>query len=145
MSKHELEENLNFTPKFDDNGLIPCVTTCAKSDDVLMFAFMNEESLLKTIQTGEAHYWSRSRQSLWHKGATSGYTQKITEMRTDCDQDCIWIKVDVHDQNDKSAACHTGRKTCFYRQIQIDPKADLNTELQFIDAERVFDPNDVYK
>lgn len=148
MDKQELEETLSFTPQFDQNGLIPCITSCAQSGDVLMFAFMNAESLLKTVQTGEVHYWSRSRQSLWHKGATSGYTQKVLDMRTDCDQDCIWIKVAVNTPNDDDAqetACHTGRKSCFYRQIQIDPNNNLNTEMRFIDADRHFDPKDVYK
>ncbi len=144
MSKEELEETLDFTPKFDKNGLIPCITSCIKSGDVLMFAFMNDESLSKTIQTGQAHYWSRSRQSLWHKGATSGYTQKVIDMRTDCDQDCIWIKVKVDTQNKTGTACHTGRKSCFYRQIQINPNSTSKVEMRFIDAERIFDPKDVY-
>lgn len=135
MSKNkDLEESLKFTPKYDENGLIPCVATCAQSGDVIMFAFMNETALKKTIETGEAHYWSRSRQALWHKGATSGHIQKVLEMRTDCDQDCIWIKVlsDV-------GACHTGRKGCFYREIK-----NLKT-LSFKDAEHVFNPDNVYK
>lgn len=140
MSKKEKEEGLILTPTFDKNGLIPCVTTCAETSDVLMFAFMNEEALSKSIETGEAHYWSRSRQSLWHKGATSGHIQKIIEMRTDCDQDCIWIKV-----KSKSGACHTGRKSCFYRKIQIDPKAMPEAKMHFIDDEKLFDPKDVYK
>ena len=113
-----------------------------------MFAFMNEESLLKSIQSGEAHYWSRSRQCLWHKGATSGYTQQIVEMRTDCDQDCIWIKVSVNTpdgSNANATACHTGRKTCFYRQIETNPNANLESKMKFIDADKHFDPKDVYK
>ncbi len=128
--KKELEETLVFTPNFSKDGLIPCICTCAKSGDVLMFAYMNEESLRKTIESGEAHYYSRSRQCLWHKGATSGYTQKIVEMRTDCDQDCIWIKVIVNtpvDKNSDIVACHTGRKSCFYRAIGI--KVNPNNEI----------------
>lgn len=136
MSKHEMEESLNFTPKFDEKGLIPCVATCDKTGDVLMFAFMNEEALEKTIETGEAHYWSRSRKSLWHKGATSGHIQKITEMRTDCDQDCIWIKVKTDE-----GACHTGRKSCFYRKIH----GDFKVKMEFIDEKKLFNPDDVYK
>ena len=136
MSKHEMEESLDFTPKFDKKGLIPCVATCDKTGDVLMFAFMNEEALDKTIETGEAHYWSRSRKSLWHKGATSGHIQKITEIRTDCDQDCIWIKV----KTDKGA-CHTGRKSCFYRKIH----GDFKVKMEFIDEKKLFNPDDVYK
>lgn len=148
MNKEELEEGLTFTPTYDENGLIPCITSCAESGDVLMFAFMNEESLLKTIQSGEAHYWSRSRKTLWHKGATSGYTQRVLDMRTDCDQDCIWISVDVNtpvDKLDNKTACHTGRKSCFYRQINIDSNTNIQTKMRFIDADKHFDPKDVYK
>ncbi len=136
MNKKELEEDLSLSPQYDENGLIPCITTCAETGDVLMFAFMNGHALKKSIDTGEAHYWSRSRQSLWHKGATSGHIQKIVEMRTDCDQDCIWIKVET-----KSGACHTGRKSCFYRKLKTNKKSDL----LFIDNEKLFDPKDVYK
>ena len=119
MDKKELEETLEFCPNFDGKGLIPCITTDVSSGEVLMFAFMNREALDKTIETGEAHYYSRSRQELWHKGATSGHTQKVVSMRTDCDQDCIWISVEA------GIACHTGRKSCFYREIK------RKTELKF--------------
>lgn len=112
MDKKELEETLEFAPQFDDKGLIPCITTDALTGGVLMFAFMNREALDKTIETGEAYYYSRSRRELWHKGATSGHTQRVTEMRTDCDQDCIWITVQA------GVACHTGQKSCFYRLIE---------------------------
>ncbi len=146
MDKTDLEESLNFTPRFDKNGLIPCITTCANSGDVIMFAFMNEDSLNLSIRTGEAHYWSRSRKSLWHKGATSGYTQKIITMRTDCDQDCIWINVNVDtpEGSKNETACHTGRKSCFYRAIETGANADNNKKMSFIDAEKFFDPKDVY-
>lgn len=137
MDKHELEKTLTFTPKFDEHGLIPCITTDAENGQVLMFAFMNEEALQKTIETGEAHYWSRSRKELWHKGASSGHTQKVIEMRTDCDQDCIWISVEA------GPACHTGRKTCFYRKIEQNDTAG-DTKMHFVDDEKVFDPKDVY-
>ncbi len=132
-NKKDIEETLSFTPKFDDKGLIPCICTCSISGDVLMFAFMNKQALKKTIESGEAHYYSRSRDELWHKGATSGMIQKVIEIRTDCDQDCIWIKVKT------KPSCHTGRKSCFYRKINsID-------DMQFIDDKREFNPNEVYK
>lgn len=113
-----------------------------------MFAFMNKESLELTIQSGEAHYWSRSRKKLWHKGESSGYTQKVVEMRTDCDQDCIWIKVDVNTPEDgqlKSAVCHTGRKSCFYRGIKMKAQATSENSLYFTeDSQPVFNPDHVY-
>lgn len=136
-TKKELEENLTFTPKFDADGLIPCVTTDSQTGKPLMFAFMNEEAVRKTVETGEAHYWSRSRQELWHKGASSGHTQKVIEMRTDCDQDCIWLSVDA------GPACHTGRKTCFYRKIEIGETSG-EFKMNFVDDEKLFDPKDVY-
>lgn len=138
MSKPELEEGLSFTPRFDEHGLIPCIATCAKTGEVLMFAFMNAQSLALTIETGEAHYWSRSRKSLWRKGETSGFVQRVVEMRTDCDQDCLWIMVET----DGAAACHTGRKSCFYRKITKSP--DGQPVMTFTDAEKIFDPKDVY-
>lgn len=134
MSKNGIEKKLSFHPKFDAQGLIPCVATCANSGDVLMVAYMNAESLAKTIESGEAWYYSRSRNALWHKGATSGHIQKIIEMRTDCDQDCIWIKVETLE-----GACHTGRRSCFYRKVTGQ---DV---IEFIDDKRVFNPDDVYK
>ena len=143
MNKKELEESLTFSPRYNEDGLIPCITICAKSGDVLMFAYMNDTALNKSIETGEAHYWSRSRQELWHKGATSGLTQKIVEMRTDCDQDCILIKVEIGNSNNNDrieASCHTGRKSCFYREIKTGSKAGMH----FIDADKIFDPDDVY-
>lgn len=118
MDKKALEESTAFTPRFNEDGLIPCITTSAKTGKVLMFAWMNEEALNKTIKTREIHYWSRSRGELWHKGATSGTVQKVIEMRTDCDQDCILISAEV--QNEKEIACHTGRESCFYRTITED-------------------------
>lgn len=99
--------------RFDDKGLIPVVASCADSGQVLMLAWMNEEALDMTLKTGQAHYWSRSRGELWHKGATSGHIQKIVEIRVDCDQDALWIKVDTNG----GPACHTGQKSCFYRVI----------------------------
>jgi phosphoribosyl-AMP cyclohydrolase len=110
-----LEQGARLTPRFNDQGLIPAVATDANSGDVLMLAWMNAEALSLTLTTGEAHYWSRSRQELWHKGATSGHTQKVTEIRTDCDQDTIWIVV-----KQSGAACHTGEQSCFYRRVAED-------------------------
>lgn len=118
MNKKALEETTTFEPQFNGDGLIPCITTSAKTGKVLMFAWMNEDALNKTIQTGEVYYYSRSRGELWHKGATSGNIQKIIEIRTDCDQDCILISAEV--QNEQETACHTGRESCFYRKITKD-------------------------
>ena len=131
------EEGLTFQPKFDASGLLTCVATDAATGDVLMVAHMNDEALRKTIASGEAWYYSRSRQALWRKGETSGHTQRVVEMRMDCDQDAIWIRVEQH-----GAACHTGRHSCFYRQIVA---ADGDTRLSFVDANRQFDPTEVYR
>ncbi len=134
MTLKNIEETTNFEPKFDENGLIPCITTCTDTGEVLMFAFMNEESLNRSIESKEVHYWSRSRKALWHKGAESGFIQRIIEMRTDCDQDCILVKVKVENRGQKSdsdGTCHTGRKSCFYRKINTD----LKVKLDFIDED----------
>jgi phosphoribosyl-AMP cyclohydrolase len=133
----ELEEGASLTPKFDANGLVICVTTDAASGDVLMVAHMNAQSLAKTIATGEAWYYSRSRQALWKKGETSGHTQRVVEMRIDCDQDAVWIKVEQ-----VAGACHTGRHSCFYRAVPLGQKAGA-VKLEFRD-ERVFDPKAAY-
>jgi phosphoribosyl-AMP cyclohydrolase len=132
----ELEEGQAFTPKFDADGLLTCVATDARSGEVLMVAHMDAQALAKTIATGEAWYFSRSRRKLWRKGESSGHVQKVVEMRTDCDQDAVWIKVDQAG----GGACHTGRRSCFYRAIP----AGGGTRLEFRDAERVFDPAAVY-
>ena len=108
----EREEGLKFQPKFDASGLVTCVATDAASGEVLMVAHMNAEALRKTIESGDAWYFSRSRNSLWRKGETSGHTQRVVEMRLDCDQDAVWIKVEQ-----VGAACHTGRRSCFYRMV----------------------------
>lgn len=115
MTSHECEEGLVFSPRFDERGLITCVTVHAHSHDVLMVAYMNTTALQKTLETGEVHYWSRSRQALWLKGETSGQIQKLVEMRVDCDQDALLLK--VLPQGD-GGACHTGRKSCFYRVMK---------------------------
>jgi phosphoribosyl-AMP cyclohydrolase len=134
---NDFEEGLSFQPKFDASGLVTCVATDAATSDVLMVAHMNEEALRKTIATGEAWYFSRSRQALWRKGETSGHVQRVVEMRLDCDQDALWIRVEQ-----TGAACHTGRHSCFYRRIE---KADGGARLSFVDAERQFDPSAVYR
>lgn len=111
---HELEEGDVLTPRFDAQGLIVCVTTEAATREVLMVAYMNQEALDKTIETGVAHYWSRSRQSLWRKGDTSGQIQKVVSLSVDCDQDAILLAVEA---GGDGKACHTGRKSCFYRRL----------------------------
>jgi phosphoribosyl-AMP cyclohydrolase len=140
-NKSESEEGSVFAPRFDADGLLPVVTTSAKTGEVLMLAYMNEEALLRTIETGEAHYWSRSRGRLWRKGEESGNAQRVVEMRTDCDQDAIWLKVEPVGTD---AACHTGRRTCFYRAVRLGDATSGGVSLSFVDAERQFDPNTVY-
>ena len=138
-STYDIEEGRTFTPKFNADGLVTCVATDAKSGDVLMVAHMNTEALQKTIATGEAWYFSRARRVLWRKGESSGHVQRVVEMRVDCDQDSVWIKV----EQQGAGACHTGRRTCFYRAVPLG-KAGAVT-LEFRDAEQVFDPKAVYK
>ena len=142
LSKTESEEGAVFAPRFDADGLIPVVATSATTGEVLMFAYMNAEALARTIETGEAHYWSRSRGRLWRKGEESGNTQRVVEMRVDCDQDAIWLKVE---QQGKDAACHTGRKSCFYRAVPLGAAPGGGVSLRFVDAERQFDPQTVYR
>ena len=113
--KHALEHGAELAPRFDANGLIAAVATHADTGEVLMFAWMNAEALRLTLETGVAHYYSRSRQSLWKKGETSGQLQQVVELRIDCDQDAVWLKVDV--QGD-GGACHVGFKSCFYRVVE---------------------------
>jgi phosphoribosyl-AMP cyclohydrolase len=137
-STADLEEGLTLTPKFDVDGLLTCVATDAASGDVLMVAHMNAEALARTVATGEAWYYSRSRRTLWRKGETSGHTQRVVEMRVDCDQDTIWIKVEQ-----VAGACHTGRRSCFYRAVPLRQKGGA-MKLEFRD-ERVFDPKAVYQ
>jgi phosphoribosyl-AMP cyclohydrolase len=130
------EEGDVFAPRFSPDGLMPVITTDTGSGAVLMLAYMNEEALRLSIESGEVHYFSRSRGKLWRKGESSGHTQKIVEIRTDCDQDTLLISV----EQKGCAACHTGRKSCFYRSVGKDGKS-----LTFTDAEQVFDPKEVYK
>jgi phosphoribosyl-AMP cyclohydrolase len=136
----ELEEGTALTPKFDADGLITAVATDAKSGDVLMVAHMNAQALAKTITTGEAWYYSRSRKALWKKGETSGHVQRVVEMRIDCDQDAVWIKVEQI-----AGACHTGRRSCFYRAVPLGTSGDKvrAVKLEFR-GERVFEPKTAY-
>jgi phosphoribosyl-AMP cyclohydrolase len=139
-SEADSEEGTVFAPRFDAHGLLPVVATSAATGEVLMFAYMNADALALTIETGEAHYWSRSRERLWRKGEESGNTQHVVEMRTDCDQDAIWLKV----EQKGDAACHTGRKSCFYRTVPLGVGLG-GASLRFVDAERQFDPEGAYR
>ena len=138
-SIEQVEESAELAPKFDENGLIPVVTTDFSSGEVLMQGFMNEEALKLTIKNGEAVYFSRSRNTIWHKGKTSGLVQKIKEIRIDDDQDCVWLRVEVVG----GASCHVGYRSCFYRSIPID-KNSSKIVLKFEEKEKVFDPKEVY-
>ncbi len=135
----EIEEGSAFAPKYDPDGLITAVVTDARSGELLMVAHMNADALAKTIASGEAWYFSRSRRKLWKKGEESGNTQRVTELRVDCDQDAVWLKVEQAGEG----ACHTGRRSCFYRAVPLG-KAGAVT-LEFRDAEKRFDPDKVYK
>ena len=140
-SIEQVEEGVELAPKFDARGLMPCVTTDATTGDVLMMGYMNDEALLQTIATGEAHYWSRSRQCIWHKGATSGLTQRVTELLIDDDQDAVWLRVDVAGSG---ASCHVGYRSCFYRSVPLGSEPDEPVQLLFTETEKNFDPNAVY-
>ncbi|MEJ2376148.1 MAG: phosphoribosyl-AMP cyclohydrolase [Pseudolabrys sp.] len=133
-----MEEGLTFTPKFDADGLLTAVVTDAESGDVLMVAHMNDEAVRKTIETGEAWYFSRSRRKLWKKGESSGHVQRVVELRVDCDQDALWLKV----EQQGPGACHTGRKLCFYRAAPLGQKGAVR--LEFRDGDKTFDPAKVY-
>ena len=141
-SVFEVEEGKFLSPKFDSQGLIPVITTDSKTGEVLMHGYMNSEALKKTIETKEAHYWSRSRKSIWHKGKTSGFTQKVVQIRIDDDQDSVWLRVDIG----SGASCHVGYKSCFYRSIPLG-KIDQSekVEMKFEEKEKKFDPEEVYK
>ncbi|MFP5383619.1 MAG: phosphoribosyl-AMP cyclohydrolase [Gammaproteobacteria bacterium] len=138
LSVEQVEEGHELAPRFDAEGLIPCVTTDATSGDVLMLWYMNAEALALTIQTGEAHYWSRSRRALWHKGACSGLVQRVAELRIDDDQDAVWLRVDV---GGSGASCHVGFRSCFYRKVDT---VDGRPALVFVEQSKTFDPVEVY-
>jgi phosphoribosyl-AMP cyclohydrolase len=135
----DIEEGLTFAPKFDRDGLVTAVVTDAKTGDVVMVAHMNAEALRKTIASGEAWYYSRSRKALWKKGETSGHAQRVVEMRVDCDQDALWLRVEQLGEG----ACHTGRRSCFYRAVPLGKSGSVT--LEFRDAKKLFDPGKVYK
>ena len=139
-SAQVVEEGRALAPKFDADGLITCVATDAANGDVLMVAHMNAEALARTIESGEAWYFSRSRRALWRKGETSGHIQRVTEMRIDCDQDAVWLKV----EQSGPGACHTGRRSCFYRAVPLGKAPDASLVLEFRDADKAFDPGKVY-
>jgi phosphoribosyl-AMP cyclohydrolase len=138
-SVEQVEEGVDLAPKFDAQGLIPVVTSDAGTGEVLMLGYMNAEALRLTIDTGEAHYWSRSRQCLWRKGATSGLIQQVVEMRIDDDQDAVWLRVTITG----GASCHVGYRSCFYRQVPVGSGRG-ESRLIFVEAEKVFNPQAVY-
>jgi len=138
----EIEEGQYLAPKFDKNGLIPVITSDYRSGVILMHGYMNKKALKKTIETKEAHYWSRSRKKIWHKGQVSGFTQKIKEIRIDDDQDSIWILVNIG----KGASCHVGYKSCFYRSLPLGKiKNKKKIKIKFKEKKKIFDPKKVYK
>ena len=138
----EIEEGNILSPKFDNNGLIPVITMCSKTKEILMHGYMNTEALKKTIETKEAHYFSRSRNSVWHKGKTSGFFQKVLEIKVDDDQDSILIIVDIGE----GASCHVGYRSCFYRSVPLGKIENARQiEMKFEEKEKKFDPEKVYK
>ncbi|WP_420325334.1 phosphoribosyl-AMP cyclohydrolase [Mameliella sp.] len=139
ISVEQVEEGTDLAPKFDENGLLPCITSDAETGEVLMLGWMTDEALRLTLQTGEAHYFSRARQVLWHKGATSGLIQKVVEARIDDDQDAIWLRVAVAGSG---ASCHVGYRSCFYREVSVGPYA--GQPLAFLEDQKTFDPESVY-
>ncbi|MET4633697.1 phosphoribosyl-AMP cyclohydrolase [Kaistia defluvii] len=140
-SHAEVEEGSMLTPRFGADGLVAAVVTDFDTGDVVMLAWMNAEALARTIETGEGWYWSRSRKELWHKGATSGHAQTVREMRVDCDQDAIWIKVSTAGTG---ANCHTGRKGCFYRTVPVGQPLSPELKLDFTGDAPLFDPKAIY-
>ena len=138
----EVEEGKYLSPKFDENSLIPVITTDFKTGDILMHGYMNYEALKKTIETKEAHYWSRSRKKIWRKGQVSGFIQKVKEIRIDDDQDSVWLTVDIGN----GSSCHVGYRSCFYRSIPLGKiKNEEELEMEFKETEKTFDPEKIYK
>ena len=138
----EVEEGKYLAPKFDENGLIPVITTDFQTGDILMHGYMNYEALKKTIETKEVHYWSRSRKKLWRKGQISGFVQIVKEIRIDDDQDSVWLSVDIGN----GASCHVGYRSCFYRSIPLGKiKNEEELEMEFKEKKKIFDPKKVYK
>ena len=141
VSVEQVEEGFVLAPKFDSDGLIPCITTDANTGDVLMLGYMNGEAFERTIESGEAHYWSRSRRCLWRKGSTSGLVHKIVEIRIDDDQDAVWLRVNIPGVG---ASCHVGYRSCFYRSVKPGAPSDGPARLVFTESEKTFDPTEVY-
>ena len=139
-SIEQVEEGTDLSPRFDNDGLLPVVTSDYKSGEILMHGYMNKEALLKTIEHGEAYYWSRSRNCLWHKGDVSGLVQKVKQLLIDDDQDALWMRVEVIG----GASCHVGYRSCFYREIPIGSDATKKPKLQFTEKTKIFDPDVVY-
>ena len=138
----EVEEGKYLSPKFDENGLIPVITTDLQTGNILMHGYMNDEALKKTIETKEAHYWSRSRKKIWHKGQVSGFVQIVKEIRIDDDQDSVWLSVDIGN----GASCHVGYRSCFYRSIPLGKiKNEKELEMEFKEKKKIFDPKKIYK
>ena len=138
----EVEEGKYLSPKFDENGLIPVITTDFQTGNLLMHGYMNHEALKKTIETKEVHYWSRSRKKLWRKGQISGFVQIVKEIRIDDDQDSVWLAVDIGN----GASCHVGYRSCFYRSIPLGKiKNEEELEMEFKEKKKIFDPKKVYK
>ena len=138
----EVEEGKYLSPKFDENGLIPVITTDFQTGDILMHGYMNDEALKKTIETKEVHYWSRSRKKIWRKGQVSGFVQIVKEIRIDDDQDSVWLSVDIGN----GASCHVGYRSCFYRSIPLGKiKNEKELEMEFKEKKKTFDPKKVYK
>ena len=138
----EVEEGKYLEPKFDENGLIPIITSDFKNGDILMHGYMNDEALKKTIETKEAHYWSRSRKKIWHKGQISGFVQKVKKIKIDDDQDSIWLSVDIGN----GSSCHVGYRSCFYRSIPLGKIKDVEKlEIEFEVTKKTFDPKKIYK
>ena len=138
----DIEEGKYFSPKFDQDGLIPVITMDIKTKVILMHGYMNDESLKKTIETKEVHYWSRSRKKIWHKGEISGFKQKVIAMRVDDDQDAIWVTVDIGD----GGSCHVGYRSCFFRDIPLGKiENPEKLEMEFKEKKKVFDPKKIYK
>jgi len=138
----EVEEGRYLSPKFNEKSLIPVITMDVKTKEILMHGYMNDEALKKTIETKEVHYWSRSKNKIWHKGEISGFSQKVIEMRIDDDQDAIWVTVDIGD----GSSCHVGYRSCFYRAIPLGKiKDSKKVEMNFKEKNKIFDPKKIYK
>jgi phosphoribosyl-AMP cyclohydrolase len=138
----DIEEGKYLSPKFNEEGLIPVITMDAKSKEILMHGYMNDEALKKTIETKEVYYWSRSRKKIWHKGKASGFKQKVVEIKIDDDQDAIWLTVDIGN----GISCHVGYRSCFYRNIPLGQIKDLEQiEMDFKERKKLFDPEKIYK